>query len=65
MDAAENTIFYGIQNLMEYDASKIHSWRYFKCDINVLIGKDRNRQNFTITPILLLTKSILFSSKNI
>jgi hypothetical protein len=38
---------------MGYD-TKVHPWRYFKCDMDVLIGEDRDRKNSTITPILLL-----------
>jgi hypothetical protein len=34
-------IFYGFQNLMEYDG-KVYSWHYFKYDMNVFIGESRD-----------------------
>jgi hypothetical protein len=51
MDAAENTNFYGFQPLMGYGVSRVHSWRYFKCDVEVLIGEGRGRGDSTFTPI--------------
>jgi hypothetical protein len=62
MDAAENTIFYGFQNLMGYGASKVHPWRYFKCDMDVLIGEDRDLK-VTHKPSFIFLDSIMLGAK--